>query len=94
MVSGDLNEYVIHDLVNRGAAIDSFGVGKELSTSRDDPAMDRVYKLVAINVPSSPLRNNEVRVDEKIFYKLKTSPVNISWPQANIQNLERRINKK
>ena len=50
MASGDLNEYLIQDLVNRGAPIDSFGVGTELSTSRDDPAMNGVYKLVAIKV--------------------------------------------
>jgi nicotinate phosphoribosyltransferase len=55
MVSGDLNEYLIHDLLNKGAPIDSFGVGTELSTSRDDPAMNGVYKLVAIKVPSTTL---------------------------------------
>ncbi len=80
MASGDLNKYVIHDLANRGAPIDSFGVGTELSTSRDDPAMNGVYKLVAIKVPSSPLRSNEGRVDEKIFYKLKTSPAKKTYP--------------
>ena len=37
MASGDLNEYIIRDLVDRGAPIDSFGVGTGLSTSRDDP---------------------------------------------------------
>ena len=52
MASGDLNEYLIHDLLNRSVSIDSFGVGTELSTSRDDPAMNGVYKLVAIKVPS------------------------------------------
>jgi nicotinate phosphoribosyltransferase len=81
MASGDLNEYLIQDLVNRGAPIDSFGVGTELSTSRDDPAMNGVYKLVAIKVPSSLLAgNNERRVDEKIFYKLKTSPAKKTYP--------------
>jgi nicotinate phosphoribosyltransferase len=77
MASGDLNEYLIHNLVNRGAPIDSFGVGTELSTSRDDPAMNGVYKLVAIKVPSSPI---DGRVDEKIFYKLKTSPAKKTYP--------------
>ncbi|HET7148453.1 MAG TPA: nicotinate phosphoribosyltransferase [Candidatus Nitrosopolaris sp.] len=81
MASGDLNEYLIHDLVNRGAPIDSFGVGTELSTSRDDPAMNGVYKLVAIKVPSSPLDgNNEGRVDDKIFYRVKTSPAKKTYP--------------
>jgi nicotinate phosphoribosyltransferase len=48
MASGDLNEYIIRDLVDRNAPIDIFAVGTELSTSRDDPAMNGVYKLVAV----------------------------------------------
>ena len=81
MASGDLNEYLIHDLVNRGAPIDSFGVGTELSTSRDDPAMNGVYKLVAIKVQSSSSAgNNEGRVDNRIFYKRKTSPAKKTYP--------------
>jgi nicotinate phosphoribosyltransferase len=47
-VSGDMNEYKISDLLSRGAPIDAFGVGTELVTSRDDPAMPGVYKLVAV----------------------------------------------
>jgi len=47
-VSGDLNEYVLDDLTSRGAPIDSFGVGTELVTSRDDPALSGIYKLVAV----------------------------------------------
>src|SRR5690606_21067180 len=39
MVSGDLNEHVISDLVKRNAPINVFGVGTELATSRDDPAL-------------------------------------------------------
>ncbi|HYA84331.1 MAG TPA: nicotinate phosphoribosyltransferase [Candidatus Bathyarchaeia archaeon] len=80
MASGDLNEYLIHDLLNRGAPIDSFGVGTELSTSRDDPAMNGVYKLVAIKIPSSAPTHNEARVDEKILYKAKTSPAKRTYP--------------
>jgi nicotinate phosphoribosyltransferase len=80
MASGDLNEYQIHDLVNKGAPIDSFGVGTELSTSRDDPAMNGVYKLVVIKVPSSTPGNNEERIDERIIYKIKTSSGKRSYP--------------
>ena len=46
-VSGDLNEFVIDDLTSRGAPIDAFGVGTELVTSRDDPALQGIYKIVA-----------------------------------------------
>ncbi|MBI5308331.1 MAG: nicotinate phosphoribosyltransferase [Planctomycetes bacterium] len=46
VASGDLNEYRIDELVRSGAAIDSFGVGTEMVTSRDAPALGGVYKLV------------------------------------------------
>ena len=46
--SGDLNEYRIRDLVEAGAPIDLFGVGTEMVTSRDCPALGMVYKLVEL----------------------------------------------
>jgi nicotinate phosphoribosyltransferase len=46
--SGDLDEYAITNLVARGAAIDAFGVGTALATSKDAPALGGVYKLVDI----------------------------------------------
>jgi nicotinate phosphoribosyltransferase len=46
--SGDLDEHTIHDLIDRAAPIDAFGVGTELVTSRDAPALSMVYKLVAL----------------------------------------------
>ncbi len=46
VASGDLNEYKIRDLLTTGAPIDVFGVGTELVTSRDDPTLGTVYKLV------------------------------------------------
>ena len=46
--SSDLNEHRIADLIARGAQIDSFGVGTELATSYDSPALSAVYKLVGL----------------------------------------------
>lgn len=46
--SSDLNEYRIADLIARGAQIDSFGVGTELATSYDSPALSAVYKLAGL----------------------------------------------
>jgi nicotinate phosphoribosyltransferase len=48
IVSGDLDENRIADLLAAGAPIDAFGVGTALSTSRDAPALGGVYKLVEI----------------------------------------------
>lgn len=76
MASGDLNEYIISDMVKRNAPIDLFGVGTELTTSRDDPAMNGVYKLVAIRIISS-LEEEKQRI---VLYKLKTSPGKKTYP--------------
>ncbi len=44
--SNDLNEYKISKMLAKGACIDSFGVGTEMVTSKDTPALGGVYKLV------------------------------------------------
>jgi nicotinate phosphoribosyltransferase len=66
--SGDLNEYKIDELVASGAPIDAFGVGTDLATSRDVPALGVVYKLV------------EVERDGHIEYKTKFSEQKAHWP--------------
>lgn len=70
IASGDLNEYSISELLARGAAIDSFGVGTELVTSRDAPALGGVYKLV------------EQEVHGERFYRAKFSAEKASYPGA------------
>jgi nicotinate phosphoribosyltransferase len=50
MVSGDLDEYRIRDLVAAGAPIDTFGVGTQLATSADSPVLSAVYKLVELEI--------------------------------------------
>jgi nicotinate phosphoribosyltransferase len=47
VASGDLEEHQIARLVAAGAPVDVWGVGTELGTSRDAPALGGVYKLVA-----------------------------------------------
>jgi nicotinate phosphoribosyltransferase len=49
LASGDLDEWSIARLVAAGAPIDAFGVGTEMATSRDAPALAIVYKLVAVD---------------------------------------------
>lgn len=66
--SGDLNEYKIESLIKQGAPIDIFGVGTELVTSYDDPALGVVYKLV------------EVTRNGKVYGTKKTSGGKISYP--------------
>ena len=47
VASGDLEEGQIAGLVAAGAPIDVWGVGTDLGTSRDSPALGGVYKLLA-----------------------------------------------
>ena len=47
-VSNALDEYLIRDLINQGACIDSFGVGERLITSKAEPVFGGVYKIAAV----------------------------------------------
>lgn len=49
IASSDLNEYKIKEIIDKKAPIDAFGVGTELATSRDDPTIAGVYKLIEYN---------------------------------------------
>ena len=78
MVSGDLNESSISELIANGAPVDSFGVGTELSTSRDNPVMNGVYKLVAVKV-RIPHEITECG-EYTMLYKSKTSVGKETYP--------------
>jgi nicotinate phosphoribosyltransferase len=49
--SGNLDEYMITDLKQRGAKIDVWGVGTKLSTGQPDGALGVIYKLGSIRRP-------------------------------------------
>jgi len=68
MITGDLNEYKIHELVAAQAPIDSFGVGTELATSGDAPSLGVVYKLVELE------RGSERRYTLKLSEDKATLP--------------------
>jgi len=43
--SGNLDEYILRDLIDDNAPIDAFGVGTRVDTSADAPYLDCAYKL-------------------------------------------------
>lgn len=48
LASGNLDEYKIKELLEKGAKIDSFGVGTHMGTSSDIPYSDVIYKISSI----------------------------------------------
>ena len=48
VASNSLDEYLIRDLIQQGACINSFGVGENLITAKSDPVFGCVYKLAAV----------------------------------------------
>jgi len=50
VASNSLDEYIITDLLDQGAKIDSFGVGERLITAKSEPVFGGVYKLVALEI--------------------------------------------
>jgi len=56
LASGDLNEYKVKDLLQASAPIDLFGVGTEMVTSKDHPALAAVYKLVERQGPGEVIQ--------------------------------------
>jgi len=61
VASNSLDEQIIREVIQAGAAVDLFGVGERLVTAKSDPVFGGVYKLVA------------VEEDGKIIPKIKVS---------------------
>ena len=72
VASSDLNEYKIRNLIRKNAPIDAFGIGTELATSRDDPTISGVYKLVEYNsIPKIKISEEKITFPgKKQIYRL------------------------
>jgi len=68
--TNDLDEYRISEFVKAQVPIDAFGVGTQLATSADAPALSAVYKMV------------ELKRDGEVFYTAKFSADKSTLPGA------------
>lgn len=75
VVSNSLDEYIIRDVIQEGAKIDSFGVGERLITARSEPVFGGVYKLSGIGTgddlePRMKISENVEKITNPGFKKL------------------------
>lgn len=75
-VSNALDEYLIRDLINQGACVDSFGVGERLITSKAEPVFGGVYKISATEdengnvIPKMKISENAEKVTNPCSKKI------------------------
>lgn len=69
LLSGNLDEYIIDELLREKVPVDSFGVGTEMVNSTDSPKISYIYKLVAVEDGEGKLRPT-----------IKISPGKKTWP--------------
>lgn len=67
--SGNLDEFKIKDLLDKGAKVDNFGVGTNMGTSIDAPSLDVIYKISEVT--------NE---DGKFLPTMKLSKGKVTYP--------------
>lgn len=78
VASNELDETIISELKRQGAQISVWGVGTNLVTAKDQPALDGVYKLSAVRDPGGPWK-----------YKLKLSEQMLKVSNPGILQVKR-----
>lgn len=71
-----LDEYIIRDMLQNGARIDSFLVGERLITSASNPVMNGVYKLSAVEKDSRIIP--KIKISENVS-KITTPYPKLLW---------------
>lgn len=84
VASNDLDENIIFNLKAQGACIDIWGVGTQLITAADHPALGGVYKLVARQKAGSPAWEPVI--------KISGNPEKVTNP--GVKDVYRIVNRK
>ncbi|OZB97879.1 nicotinate phosphoribosyltransferase [Paenibacillus sp. XY044] len=85
VASNDLDENTIFNLKAQGARIDTWGVGTQLITAADQPALGGVYKLV----------EREIKGEMVPTIKISGNPEKVSTPgKKNIYRIVDRVSRK
>lgn len=97
VASNSLDEFIITDLLDQGAKIDSFGVGERLITAKSEPVFGCVYKLVAIEkrgkiIPKIKLSENEEKITNPGYKKVwRLYDKNTNNPIADVVAMSNEI---
>jgi len=67
--SGNLDEFKIKEMLDKGAKVDDFGVGTNMGTSQDAPSLDVIYKISEVTDE-----------DGKFLPTMKLSKAKVSYP--------------
>ncbi|MBE6049202.1 MAG: nicotinate phosphoribosyltransferase [Clostridium sp.] len=76
VISNSLDEYIIRDVLEQGASIDSFGVGERLITAKSEPVFGGVYKITATEdnegniIPKIKISENDEKITNPGFKKI------------------------
>jgi nicotinate phosphoribosyltransferase len=78
VISNSLDEWIIRDVIQQGAEVNSFGVGERLITAKSEPVFGGVYKLAAIEkdgniIPRMKISENVGKITNpgfKTLYRL------------------------
>lgn len=92
-VSGDLSEERLIDLMYLHAPIDGFGVGTQLATAYEQPALDMVYKLSAIEkngrwIYKAKRSDNRAKTSDPGMLQVKRFYQNKKWLRDVIYDVD------
>lgn len=75
-ISNSLDEYLIRDMIQQGAQVDSYGVGERLITARSEAVFGGVYKLSAVETEGKIIP--KIKISENTA-KITLPGVKIPW---------------